>query len=91
MTTAIAVCVLLAAGAFCLRQFCHLMHRRDDEFPGRFDKPIWAAAILFGTIFGAFAYWLSQSRSAPESNDSLKREYATLLKQRAAPQGDAVE
>jgi hypothetical protein len=76
IATLIAVCVILACGLFCLTQFLHLMARRDDEFPGRYDKPIWAAAMVFGNVFGAFAYWLSRPHVAPESGDGLKGEFS---------------
>ena len=33
-----------------------LMDRRDDEFPGRFDKPIWAAIILLVPILGSIVF-----------------------------------
>jgi len=82
--TVVAISVLAASLIFCLTQFLHLMRRRDDEFPGKFDKPIWAAAILFGNVVGAFAYWLAKPRQAPESSDALKREFASVQKNRAA-------
>jgi hypothetical protein len=74
----IALCVVLACGLFCLGQFLHLMARRDDDFPGRFDKPIWAAAILCGTVFGAFAYWLSRPHLAPQSSEALRDDFAAM-------------
>jgi hypothetical protein len=74
--TVFAICVVLTCGLFCLTQFLHLMARGDDEFPGRYDKPIWAAAILFGTVFGAFAYWLSRPHAAPESSRALRSDLA---------------
>jgi hypothetical protein len=73
---------------FCLMQFMHLMRRRDDEFPGKFDKPIWAAAIFFGNVFGAFVYWLLRPIQAPESK-ALEREFASAIKRRAALSGGA--
>jgi Phospholipase_D-nuclease N-terminal len=84
MGSLIAIGVICAALAFCLWQFCDLMRRRDDEFPGRFDKPIWAAAILFANVLGAFAYWLSKQSAAPVSSESLRREYAAALQQGVA-------
>jgi hypothetical protein len=83
----IVVGLLVASVIFCLSQFIHLMRRGDDEFPGRFDKPIWAAAIIFGTVLGAFAYWLSKPREAPESSASLESEFASAIKKRPAGSG----
>ena len=64
----------LATFAFTLGEFCDLMRRHDDEFPGRYDKPIWAAAIIFGNVIGAFAFWLCKP-VAPSSNESLRQQY----------------
>lgn len=43
---ALAVILLLFARAWRY-EFIGLMNRPDDSFPGRFDKPIWAALMVF--------------------------------------------
>jgi hypothetical protein len=72
----------LAFLVFWVIQLLDLMRRRDDEFPGRFDKPIWAAMMIFLLGFGAFIYWLWKPRqSVVDSPDSLKRELAAIKNQ----------
>ena len=39
------------------REFAILMRASDEEFPGRFDKPIWALAVLLLPPIGAAAFW----------------------------------
>jgi hypothetical protein len=82
-TVPLIVIWLIALGAlvFCLRQFLDLMSRRDDQFPGRYDKLIWAAAIILTNVLGAFAYWMFKSKPAPESNESLRRHYAAIKRE----------
>ena len=49
--------MLLFAGMW-VREFRLLMLRRDDEFPGRFDKPAWVFAL---TILAPAGVWLHRS------------------------------
>ncbi len=37
------------------RDFLFLMSLRDDDFPGRFDKPVWAFVLI---ALGPVGYWL---------------------------------
>jgi uncharacterized membrane protein len=67
--------VLLAGIVFWLTQLIDVMQRRDDEFPGRYDKIIWALVIVLGNIFGAFAYWIAKPIRIPRSSDSLRNEF----------------
>lgn len=54
---------LLVVGGFVLlvglwlREFVILMRASDADFPGRFDKVVWAAAILLLPPIGAPAFW----------------------------------
>jgi hypothetical protein len=62
--------MLLFAGMW-VREFRLLMLRRDDEFPGRFDKLAWIFAL---TILAPAGVWLHRSyRLAP-----LKSEVKSL-------------
>jgi len=56
-----AVLALLVLGAFFYvwrREFVFLMSLRDDDFPGRFDKPIWAAVLV---ALAPIGFWLFRS------------------------------
>ena len=46
MLLALAFVLLMFARAWRY-EFIGLMNRPDDSFPGRFDKPIWAALMVF--------------------------------------------
>lgn len=76
--------LLIAAVLFCFTQFIDLMRRPDSEFPGRFDKPIWAVAILLANVLGAAAYWMSKASEpeSPESTERLEAELAAAMKRR---------
>lgn len=58
----------------------HLMARRDDEFPGHYDKPLWAILLTFTGAFGALVYLFfanpadrtDDSRSSSEDSECLK-------------------
>ena len=50
----IATCLFL----FWIKQMVRLMGLTDDCFPGRYDKVIWAVIVFFGSILGAFVFWL---------------------------------
>jgi hypothetical protein len=70
------VVAAIAGLAFCITQFIDLMRRSDDQFAGRFDKPIWAAAILLTNVVGASVYFICRPDEAPQSNRSLPSELA---------------
>jgi hypothetical protein len=85
MVTMIVLAGTICSGVvFCICEFCDLMGRHDDQFPGRYDKPIRAVAILFTNVFGAFAYWLMKPHSVPRSSDSLRQEYTAALEKFAS-------
>jgi hypothetical protein len=75
------VIVAIIAAAFWISQFMDLMSRPDDDFPGKYDKPIWAAAMIFGSVLGALVYWLVP-QPPPLSNDSLRRAAAAAMNAR---------
>ena len=75
MNITLIVWIVIGAVALWISQFVDLMQRRDNEFPGRYDKPIWAAVMIFGSLLGSIVYWFCKPRPAPQSNESLKREY----------------
>jgi len=55
------VLALLVVGAFVYlwqREFQFLMSLRDDDFPGRFDKPIWAVLLI---TLAPIGFWLFRS------------------------------
>ena len=78
------VCAAFVIAVFWLGQLLDVLHRSDDEFPGRNDKLIWTIVVLFGNVVGAIIYWLSKQKAAPASSDTLRREYAEALKRRDA-------
>ena len=66
---------------FWLVQLLDLMRRRDDEFPGRFDKPLWVAIIILLPILGAAAYSIWKPKIYP-SGSKLQSEWEAIQAQR---------
>jgi len=54
------IVVGIALVVFWIYEFVLLMLMSDDRFPGRFDKPIWAAILLIGFVPGAVVFFLWQ-------------------------------
>lgn len=52
---ATVVLLLIAFGGMWLNEFRLLMSRRDDEFPGKYDKLVWSLALV---IFAPAGVWL---------------------------------
>ena len=71
----VIVSIALAVSIFWIIQLVDLMSRRDDEFPGRFDKPTWAFILVVASAVGAvaFAVWKPARRCKP-SLDTLLPE-----------------
>jgi len=63
LATSQILVILLFAGMWA-REFRLLMARRDDEFPGRFDKPAWVFAL---TALAPAGVWLHRSYRRAES------------------------
>lgn len=61
------------------REFLLLMQIPDNVFPGRFDKLVWALAIVFVPFLGVPTFWFFRkahwpglgARSKPESHDAF--------------------
>jgi len=49
--------LLLLLVVFWVRQVLSLMSMKDEDFPGRYDKPIWAALMIFTLFVGAVLFW----------------------------------
>jgi hypothetical protein len=49
------VAVLLTYLAFWIHEFLFLMNLTDQDFPGRYDKPIWAAVLI---VLGPLGLWV---------------------------------
>lgn len=60
MLSMLVLAVIVLLEIFWIVQLADLMAKSDDEFPGRFDKPTWAAILLLTNVIGAFAYWLAK-------------------------------
>jgi hypothetical protein len=54
----IIIVLLFGATVFWLAEIVSLMSMSDGDFPGRFDKPMWAAIIFFAFFLGALAFWI---------------------------------
>ncbi len=55
----VGMVVLVVVGVvliFWATQFLDLMGRDDNDFPGRYDKPIWAAILVLTGVLGAVLY-----------------------------------
>jgi hypothetical protein len=77
LLSATAVVVLLAFAAMWVHEFRALMLRRDDEFPGRHDKLVWAVALLLIApagvwLFRAYrkAQWPDPPRPRPARSET---------------------
>ena len=71
--------VVVALLTFWLSQIMALMRMADDEFVGRYDKPLWAAILIFLSVLGAalFAYWRWQRDAPSDSPDRLEERRDT--------------
>ena len=69
----VAVATIIAT-AFFLRtwhdEFVALMNRTDDEFPGRFDKLIWALALIVVAPAGVWFFRSFRKARWPETRTS---------------------
>ena len=52
------ILLLCLAALFWVWQFLSLMGLPDSVFVGRYDKLIWAAAVIFLFVLGAFVFFL---------------------------------
>ncbi len=79
LTFASIVIILLAFAGMWAREFRLLMLRRDDEFPGRFDKLAWifvltvmapAGGLAVPLVSGGLARWPEATKAAPTATRS---------------------
>ena len=52
----IVVGIAIAFTVAWVREFLFLMSLRDEDLPGRFDKPIWAAVLIFLAPLGLILF-----------------------------------
>ena len=80
----ILIVVLILFEIFWFIQLLELMARDDKSFPGRYDKPVWAAILLLGNVIGALAYLISKSHKnltqSVHIKESLKQSPEPCLK-----------
>jgi hypothetical protein len=74
--------VAVALSVFWLYEVFTLMQMPDDAFPGRYDKPIWAAILLVLSVIGAalFVIWKMSVRARREV-ESVAGELTTLIRE----------
>ncbi len=77
------ILISIAIMAFWIPQLVDLMGRRDDDFPGRFDKLVWVAIIVFIPLVGAIAYSISRKPRVFTDRASSKLEQEWLAIQAA--------
>jgi hypothetical protein len=58
--------ILLGFAWMWLNEFRALMLRRDDEFPGRYDKLVWSLALLLFAPAGVWLFRLYRKAQWPE-------------------------
>lgn len=78
---AVVIVVILAIllVVFWISQLLSLMNMRDEQFAGRHDKVLWFIVVFFGTLLGAFVFWLWKVRKY------LERERARAAGGEASP------
>ncbi len=68
------VCLVILAVLVALVwvvEFAQLMAMRDEDFPGRYDKALWAAAFIFGNILGVVAFFLWKRDRVSENREAV--------------------
>jgi len=70
--------LLLLLAVFWARQVLSLMSMKDEDFPGRYDKPIWAALMILTLFVGAVLFWwwkpLFLRRKLARRTDTLRKD-----------------
>ena len=75
----VALVVIIVAPVvivFWAAQFLDLMNRDDGKFPGRYDKPTWAAIMLVYGPVGALLYFIAKPRRSA-GKSGLTGEFGT--------------
>lgn len=81
------VCLVILAilcGLVWVVEFAELMGMRDEDFPGRYDKPLWVTAFLFGNIFGVVAFFLWKRDRVFKSHEAVQLHMARSAAREAA-------
>lgn len=68
-----AVLIGLILSVFWVYQFVQLMLFSDGDFPGRYDKPLWAAAFVFAFLLAPLAFF------------GWKQAYKAMISAKAGP------
>jgi hypothetical protein len=84
--TAVGLCLTFCAA--WKREVRHLMSRRDDEFPGRYDKLCWMALLTFLAPIGTWAFRSYRLRHRPGLGSAGRPAAA---KPRSSPWDDEVD
>ena len=66
----VTICII-AALAFWFVQLIDLMSRKDNEFPGRFDKPTWVLILVLTNFIGALAFFISKPEKLEELSPDI--------------------
>jgi len=84
MADPIAIIFIIAfAVFFWVLELAILMRMPDADFPGRFDKPLWVAILVFTFVLGAMAFGVWKlSVAASRANEAAARRHALLRKVR---------
>jgi hypothetical protein len=72
-----AVWLLLAVAiaVFWVFQFVQLMLLSDEDFPGRYDKPLWVAAFILVSFVAPFAFYLWDRGSVPQRSANRRSPF----------------
>ena len=62
-----------------VREFLFLMSLRDEDLPGRFDKPIWAAVLIFLAPLGLILFRSHRLAHWPEPKPRMAPDAAREL------------
>ena len=50
------ITISIIATILWILELACLMRMSDEDFPGRFDKPLWVAIMIFTFVLGALAF-----------------------------------
>ena len=66
--------IILVSVVFWILQFWSVLLMRDEDFPGKNDKIMWALIVFFGSAVGAilFAIWRWEHEHNRQSERNLR-------------------
>ena len=71
---------------FWLAEIVSLMRTTDTAFPGKYDKPLWVAILVFTFALGAVAFWFwRRTVQADRETDHLAGEIGGIIKNNQKP------